>query len=137
MGKEEWDVDLRSRKTGHAIKTIFSGEHDAACEFIDEWYKNNDIPGYEDGMMFEQLIDGSEGVFADLFLIDIPTDIPLMNETQEKIYDLLESYLEYCKTNGYTEFEVWCEDNIDTIDEDALVQDICQEVNHIADKLFK
>jgi len=26
-----------------------------------------------------------------------------MNETQEKIYDLWESYLEYCKTNGYTE----------------------------------
>lgn len=42
-----------------------------------------------------------------------------MNETQEKIYGLLESYLEYCKTNGYTEFEVWCEDNIDTINEDA------------------
>lgn len=51
--------------------------------------------------------------------------------------NLLENYLEYCKTNGYTEFEVWCEDNIDTINEDALVQDICQEVNHIADKLFE
>jgi hypothetical protein len=60
-----------------------------------------------------------------------------MNKTQEKIYSLLESYLEYCKANGYTEFEVWCEDNIDTIDEDALVQDIYQEVNHIADKLFE
>ena len=60
-----------------------------------------------------------------------------MNETQEKIYGLLESYLEYCRTNGYTEFEVWCEDNIDTINDDALVQDICQEVNHIADKLFE
>ena len=60
-----------------------------------------------------------------------------MDETQEKIYGLLKSYLEYCKTNGYTEFEVWCEDNIDTINEDALVQDICQEVNHIADKLFE
>lgn len=60
-----------------------------------------------------------------------------MNETQEKIYGLLESYLEYRKTNGYTEFEVWCEDNIDTVDEDSLVQDIYQEVNHIADKLFE
>lgn len=29
-----------------------------------------------------------------------------MNETQEKIYGLLENYLEYCKTNGYTEFGV-------------------------------
>lgn len=59
-----------------------------------------------------------------------------MNETKKKIYGLLESYLEYCRTNGYTEFEVWCEDNIDTISKETLVQDICQEVNHIADKLF-
>lgn len=64
-------------------------------------------------------------------------EVDYMNETQEKIYGLLESYLEYCKTNGYTEFEVWCEDNIDTVDEDSLVQDIYQEVNHIADKLFE
>ena len=54
-----------------------------------------------------------------------------MNETQENIYVLLES-----KTNGYTEFEVWCEDNIDTISEEALLQDIYQKVNYIADKLF-
>ena len=60
-----------------------------------------------------------------------------MTETQEKIYSLLESYLEYCKANGCTEFEVWCEDNVDTINEEALLQDICQEVNHIADKLFE
>ena len=59
-----------------------------------------------------------------------------MNKTQEKIYDLLENYLEYCKTNGYTEFEVWCEDNIDTISEEVLLQDIYYEVNYIADKLF-
>ena len=133
MNKEIWEVDLRSRKTGNSIETIFSGEHDAACEFMNEWYKNNTIPGYVDGMRYEDLIDGSEGVFADLYEVNIP----LMNETQEKIYGLLESYLEYCKTNGYTEFEVWCEDNIDTINEDALVQDIYQEVNHIADKLFE
>lgn len=59
-----------------------------------------------------------------------------MNETQEKIYSLLESYLEYCKTNGYTDFRTWCEDNIDTINEDALVEDIYEEVNYVADKLF-
>ena len=59
-----------------------------------------------------------------------------MNETQEKIYCLLENYLEYCKTNGYTDFEVWCEDNIDTINENALVKDIYQEVEYIALQLF-
>ena len=44
--------------------------------------------------------------------------------------------LEYCKANGYTDFRIWCEDNIDIINEDALVEDIYQEVNHTADKLF-
>lgn len=47
----------------------------------------------------------------------------IMNETQEKIYGLLENYLEYCKTNGHTEFEVWCEDNIDTINEEYVLAD--------------
>lgn len=59
-----------------------------------------------------------------------------MNKAQEKINGLLESYLEYCKTNGYTDFETWCEDNIDTINESALLDDIYKEVNYVADKLF-
>lgn len=59
-----------------------------------------------------------------------------MNKIQEKIYELLESYLEYCKSNGYTDFKVWCEDNIDTINEAALLDDICKEVNYVAEKLF-
>ena len=59
-----------------------------------------------------------------------------MNETQEKVYGLLENYLEYCKENGYTDFKIWCEDNIDTIDDDRLVDRIYQEVNYVADKLF-
>lgn len=33
---EIWKVDLRSRKTGCSIETIFSGEHDAACDYIQE-----------------------------------------------------------------------------------------------------
>ena len=59
-----------------------------------------------------------------------------MDKAQIKIYGLLENYLEYCKTNGFTDFEIWCEDNIDSANENGLVQDIYREVNHIADKLF-
>ena len=59
-----------------------------------------------------------------------------MNETQEKLYGLLENYLEYCRVNEYTDFKTWCEDNIDTISEAALLDDICEEVNYVADKLF-
>ena len=33
-----------------------------------------------------------------------------MDKTQEKIFDLLENYFEYCKTNDFTDFEIWCED---------------------------
>lgn len=33
-----------------------------------------------------------------------------MDKTQEKIFDLLENYFEYCKANGFTDFEIWCED---------------------------
>lgn len=28
-----------------------------------------------------------------------------MNDTQKKLYGLLESYLEYCKEYGYTDFK--------------------------------
>lgn len=59
-----------------------------------------------------------------------------MDKAQIKIYGLLENYLEYCKTNGFTDFEIWCEDNIDSANEKELVRDIYREVNHIADKLF-
>lgn len=59
-----------------------------------------------------------------------------MDKTQIKIYELLDEYLNYCKANGYTDFETWCEDNIDTINEAALLDDIYEEVNYVADKLF-
>lgn len=60
-----------------------------------------------------------------------------MNDDQVKVYGLLENYLEYCKENRYTDFRVWCEDNIDTVNEDNLVWEIYQEVNCVADKLFR
>lgn len=59
-----------------------------------------------------------------------------MDKTQEKIFDLLENYFQYCKTNGFTDFEIWCEDNTNTISENKLVESIYREVNYIADKLF-
>ena len=59
-----------------------------------------------------------------------------MDKTQEKIFDLLENYFEYCKTNGFTDFKIWCEDNINNINENKLVESIYMEVNYIADKLF-
>lgn len=75
MSEYVWEVDLRSRKTGNSIRTIFSGEHDSACDVMNEWYKNNNVPGYVEGMSFEELHDGSEGVFADLYETNEPHGI--------------------------------------------------------------
>lgn len=49
----------------------------------------------------------------------------------------MENYFEYCTVNGYTEFRMWCLDNIDTIAEAHIVIEICRSVNHIASELFK
>lgn len=61
----------------------------------------------------------------------------IMNDTQKKLYGLLESYLEYCKKYGYTDFKIWCDGNIDTVDEESVMYEIYQEVNFVADKLFR
>ena len=60
-----------------------------------------------------------------------------MNDTQKKLYGLLESYLEYCKEYGYIDFKVWCDGNIDTVDEESVMYEIYQEVNFVAGKLFR
>lgn len=59
-----------------------------------------------------------------------------MTKAQRKVYGLLESYFFYCESNGYTDFEVWCKDNLDTILEQAIVDTIHKAVNLIADNLF-
>ena len=60
-----------------------------------------------------------------------------MNEAQVKIYGLMENYFEYCEANGYTEFRMWCLDNIDTIAEEDIVTEIYRSVDHIASELFE
>lgn len=59
-----------------------------------------------------------------------------LRKAQRKIYELLQSYFKYCESEGYTEFEIWCEDNIDCLEEKMLLDKIYQEVNYVADKLF-
>ena len=39
MKTNYWEVDLRSRKDGNNIETIFSGEwHDEARDCLNSWY---------------------------------------------------------------------------------------------------
>lgn len=68
---EFWEIDVRSRKTGNSIETIYSGEsHDAACECLDRWYEEHpDVDGDADR---ESLVDGSDGTFADIYCTETP-----------------------------------------------------------------
>ena len=69
-----WEVDLRSRKTGDSIETIFSGEHEDACKILENWYKEHpeiDAELPKDGVL-EDYVDGSDGVFADIYATSNP-----------------------------------------------------------------
>ena len=75
---EIWEVDLRSRKTGDSVETIYSGNHDEAFKVMDEWYNEHPefekiIPKEEIGTFtVESFIDGNDGVFADCYLAISP-----------------------------------------------------------------
>lgn len=66
-----YEVDLRSRKTGNSIETIFSSEsHDESCEVLENWYKQHSELNTETNL--ENYVDGSDGVFADIYETDEP-----------------------------------------------------------------
>ena len=74
MKTNYWEVDLRSRKDGNTIETIFSGEyHDEACVCLNSWY--NEHPEVDIDVDRESLVDGSDGVFADIYCTTSPHGI--------------------------------------------------------------
>jgi hypothetical protein len=71
INMEYWEVDLRSRKNGNTVETIFSGEwHDEACDCLSRWYKEH--PEVDVEVDRESLIDGTDGVFADIYCTTEP-----------------------------------------------------------------
>lgn len=66
---EAWEVDIRSRKTGDSIETIYSGDHDAACDVMQKWYNDHGM-SYE--VDIESYVDGTDGVFADIYATSTP-----------------------------------------------------------------
>jgi hypothetical protein len=71
MREDYWEVDLRSRKDGNSIETIFSGKsHDEACDCLNRWYKEH--PELDVEADRESLIDESDGVFADIYCTTLP-----------------------------------------------------------------
>lgn len=59
-----------------------------------------------------------------------------MNENKKVLCDLMENYLNDCKQNGYTDFEEWCEDNIQNDEQESLLYEMQEHVNVIAGLLF-
>ena len=59
-----------------------------------------------------------------------------MNENKKVLYDLMENYFYDCEQNGYSDFETWCEDNIQNDEQESLLYEMLEHVNAIAGILF-
>lgn len=59
------------------------------------------------------------------------------SKAKKKVFKLVQSYFEECERNGWHDFEMWCEDNIDNDIEKILVKKVANEVTHIGDWLFE
>ena len=59
-----------------------------------------------------------------------------MNENKKALYDLMENYFYDCEQNGYSDFETWCEDNIQNDEQESLLYEMLEHVNAIAGMLF-
>ena len=69
-----YEVDLRSRKTGNSIECIYSGDdYEKAYEIADNWNKEN-LTDYDD-RSWEDYVDGSIGMFAEVYHIDNEADL--------------------------------------------------------------
>ena len=88
---EYWEVDIRSRKDGNTIETIFSGEwYDEACDCLNRWYKEHPEVDIESDR--ESLVDGSDGVFADIYCTTNPRGVGIMDDFQKQLQKQMESY---------------------------------------------
>ena len=68
---EYWEIDLRSRKDGNSVETIFSGEsHDKACDCLQKWYDEH--PELDIETDRDDFVDGTDGVFADIYCTTVP-----------------------------------------------------------------
>ena len=71
---EMYEVDLRSRKTGNSIECIYSGDdYEKAYEIADNWNKEN-VADYDD-RNWEDYIDDTDGMFAEVYHIDNENDL--------------------------------------------------------------
>lgn len=113
---EYWNIDIRSRKTGNAIQTIFSClDYDLACEYLEKWYKKHSEIDVKENR--EDYVDGKPGVFADIYLSSISFLVYKKAATLEK---------ELLAVSTEEEAFQYCEDlNWQFTDENGFIWDLC------------
>lgn len=57
-------------------------------------------------------------------------------ENKKVLADLMENYFYDCDQNGYSDFEVWCEDNLENEEQESLLHQIKDHINVIAGLLY-
>lgn len=60
-----------------------------------------------------------------------------MDKNKKALYDLMENYFYDCEQNGYSDFDGWCEDNIQNEEQKKLYNELREHINAIADLLFE
>ena len=69
-----YEVDLRDRKSGNSVECIYSGDdYEKAYEVMDNWNKEN-LADYDE-RNWEDYVDGSDGMFAEVYHIDNEADL--------------------------------------------------------------
>lgn len=60
-----------------------------------------------------------------------------MDIDKTTVFGLMENYFEDCKNNGISDFQIWCEDNTNTLEQDLLIARLKNNIEEIAYKLFE
>lgn len=59
-----------------------------------------------------------------------------MNRDRKAMFWQLQNFLFDCESNGVSDFRVWCEDNLETPEQEKLLESIADHVQAVADILF-
>jgi hypothetical protein len=59
-----------------------------------------------------------------------------MDKDKKFMADMLENYLLNCQEYGYSDFEVWCEENIQNDTQESLLHELVEHANAIAGLLY-
>ena len=65
-------------------------------------------------------------------------DVEVVSNIEDRIavYGLMQNYFYDCELHGHSDFEVWCEDNLENDEQNRLFLEIKEHVDAIADILL-